>query len=121
MGEGRVIESGTHAELLQHNGAYMRLVEAQKLREGDDVESDEEEDKAQKPVQKEIPLDRKSTNHSLASDILEQKRRQEAVEEEEEDYSVFYMFKRMAPLCRHQWSNYVIGAIFACSAFYSSH
>jgi ATP-binding cassette subfamily B (MDR/TAP) protein 1 len=34
MGDGTVLESGTHAQLLAQGGVYDKLVEAQKLKEG---------------------------------------------------------------------------------------
>jgi len=34
MGDGLILESGTHEQLLATNGAYSRLVQTQRLREG---------------------------------------------------------------------------------------
>ncbi|KAF8957254.1 P-loop containing nucleoside triphosphate hydrolase protein [Flammula alnicola] len=126
MGEGHVVEFGSHNDLLQADGAYARLVQAQKLREGKDngkkgdagsvSEASEEED-MEKAAREEIPLGRKNTSQSLASEILEQKRKAAEASghrEEEDDYSLPYIFKRMAPLIRDQWKNYILGAIFAC-------
>lgn len=114
MGEGRVLEAGTHEDLYQRGGAYTRLVEAQKLREAANPTDKEDADDTEKIAQKTVSLERKYTNHSLASDILEQ-RKMNAKHEEEEDYSLFYLFRRMAPIARSQWRNYTIGAVFACS------
>jgi ATP-binding cassette subfamily B (MDR/TAP) protein 1 len=51
MGDGLVLESGTHDDLLQVDGAYARLVQAQKLREvaegSDDAVSDDSSDDAE--------------------------------------------------------------------------
>lgn len=125
MGDGLVLEYGTHNELLQREGAYARLVQAQKLREGKerrvgdnlhDGSDDESEEDMEKAAREEIPLGRKNTSQSLASEILAQKRKAaEGSEEKEEDYSMPYLFKRMAPLIRDQWKNYIFGAIFASS------
>jgi ATP-binding cassette subfamily B (MDR/TAP) protein 1 len=127
MGDGLVLEYGNHNELLQRDGAYARLVQAQKLREGkerrpgdaladgsdDDEESVEDMEKA---AREEIPLGRKNTSQSLASEILAQRRKAaEESGEKEVDYSMPYLFKRMAPLIRDQWKNYIFGAIFASS------
>jgi ATP-binding cassette subfamily B (MDR/TAP) protein 1 len=118
MGDGLVLEYGTHDELLSTDGAYARLVQAQKLREtkdSDDGDDDESED-MEKVAREEIPLGRKNTSHSLASEILEQKRQaqeQSGVKKSDDDYSMFTLFARMAPLIRDQWKNYLLGAIFA--------
>lgn len=123
MGEGLVLESGTHSDLIEADGAYARLVQAQKLREGREtggVDSDgvsEDKHDIEKEAREEIPLGRKNTGHSLASEILEQKRKaMEASGQngEEEALGIFYLFRRMAPLVRDQWKNYLLGAMFAC-------
>jgi ATP-binding cassette subfamily B (MDR/TAP) protein 1 len=118
MGDGLVLEYGTHDELLSAEGAYARLVQAQRLREtkdGDDGDDDESED-MEKAAREEIPLGRKNTSQSLASEILEQKRKaqeQSGETDKDEDYGILTLFGRMAPLIRDQWKNYLLGAIFA--------
>ena len=132
MGDGLVLESGAHDDLLEADGAYSRLVQAQKLREvakggddavGDDDTSDDEkmDEKMEKIAREEIPLGRKNTQQSLASEILEQRRKAAESSESKDDYSIFYLFKRMAPLIRDQWSNYIFGAIAACRKCFSIH
>lgn len=117
MGDGIVLEHGTHNELLGKGGAYARLVESQKLREETEPASDSEDAEAQgqPPVPKEdmAPIGRVSTSRSLASDILQHRRT--GATEHDEDYSILYLFKRMLPLARSQWRNYVLGTIFAAS------
>jgi len=119
MGDGLVLESGTHDELLQSDSAYSRLVQAQKLREvvkgSDDVSDDSDDGELEKVVREEVPLGRKNTLQSLASEILEQRRKAAELSESSDDFSMFYLFKRMAPLVRDQWSNYFLGSIAACS------
>lgn len=116
MGDGLVLESGTHTELLQKGGAYMRLVEAQKLREGEEkTDSELSDEKSEKAVHKEIPLDRKNTNHSLASDILGQRKLLAKDEGYDEDHGLLYIFKRMSKIGRDQWFNYGLGSIAAIS------
>jgi len=122
MGDGLVLESGTHNDLIQAGGAYARLVQAQKLREGHENSTPAESDNVSehdmdKEAREEIPLGRKNTGHSLASEILEQKRKAmeaSGQDKDGEDLGLFYLFKRMAPLIRDQWKNYFLGAIFAC-------
>ena len=117
MGGGVVLEHGTHDDLLQRGGAYARLVDAQRLREsrdddqpfGEDFKENVEEQLAREVV----PLDRKSTNHSLASDILRQRRAAEDPNRKDEDYSIFYLFRRMLPLVRSQWRSYFLGTVFS--------
>ena len=128
MGDGLVLESGTHNDLIQGDGAYARLVRAQKLREGrentarvgsDDV-SEDSGHTVKNDASEEIPLGRKNTGRSLASEILEQKRQQmkaSGQNEEREAYSLFYLFRRMSTLVRDQWRNYLIGAVFAYFIF----
>jgi ATP-binding cassette subfamily B (MDR/TAP) protein 1 len=122
MGDGLVVEQGTHNELLQTDGAYARLVQAQKLREqrpilpdDDSATSVDEPEDMEKLAREEVPLGRKNTGHSLASDILEQKRRAAADEKEKGDLSLVILFIRMGKLIRTQWNNYFFGAVFASS------
>lgn len=133
MGDGLVLEQGTHDELLSdENGAYFRLVAAQKLREAEDAKDSDSgtaashEDKEntenvvdmEKAAREEIPLGRKNTGHSLASEIIEQRQKQGGdVEKGYHDYGLPYLFKRMGILNREGWVKYVLGSIFACSTY----
>ncbi|PPQ92430.1 hypothetical protein CVT25_008651 [Psilocybe cyanescens] len=122
MGDGLMLEHGTHNDLLQADGAYTRLVQAQKLREGkekvhgQDDESDSEEEDMEKAAREDIPLGRRNTGQSLASEILEQKRQAAGAsgKDKDGDYSMPYLFRRMAPIVRDQWRRYFYGSIFAC-------
>lgn len=128
MGDGLVLESGTHTELIDTDGAYARLVQAQKLREGRKGDSDEDDNNSEeasvkdmeKEAREEIPLGRKNTSRSLASEIIEQKKQATGEVHDQEDLSMFQLFRRMAPLIRDQWKNYLIGSVFASSASYPS-
>jgi ATP-binding cassette subfamily B (MDR/TAP) protein 1 len=125
MGNGVVLEQGTHSELLRDgNGPYSRLVTAQKLRDKRDVDgkdsdsidnaaSDEAED-MEKKAREEIPLGRKNTGPSLASDIIEQQKQDaRGGEDDHDDHGLFYLFMRMGKLNRDGWSSYAFGAVAA--------
>ncbi|THH04768.1 hypothetical protein EW145_g5279, partial [Phellinidium pouzarii] len=125
MGEGLVLEQGTHNELLSREGHYARLVQAQKLREAkeevDDVGTAEGSEGfiAEKEshhnyaeaAQEEVPLGRKNTGRSLASELVEQKQKQKAAEKK--DLSLYYLFKRFGVIQGSVWKRYLIGGIFA--------
>jgi ATP-binding cassette subfamily B (MDR/TAP) protein 1 len=119
MGEGLVLEQGTHNELLNdENSAYARLVAAQKLREsqqrteGDSEDVAKEAEEMEKAVREEIPLGRKNTGqHSLASELID--KRLEHKKEQESEYSLIYLFKRIGLLHRVSWKNYFLGSICA--------
>ncbi|KAF5337592.1 hypothetical protein D9611_014798 [Ephemerocybe angulata] len=124
MGDGLVLEHGTHDELLAKNGAYARLVETQKLRaaqgitgvdnDGRDGVWDEKVDMdIEKRTLEEIPLGRQKSRHSLASEIIEQKRLEKGEGDTKDDYGLLYLFKRMGLLVRDQWRHYFFGSIFA--------
>jgi len=125
MGNGVVLESGTHDELLSREGAYHRLVQAQKLREGQDSaaggsEASEKDDMG-KAAREEVPLGRRNTGRSLASEIIDQKRQEAAeVEAGKQEHTLWYIFKRMAPLIRDKRKAYLYGSFFACCAYISS-
>ena len=121
-----MLESGTHDKLLAINGAYSRLVHAQKLREGNTEQYSTEGSEAggdehvdmEKAAREEIPLGRRSTRQSLASEILEQRRKAEGARKKDDDFGFTYIFMRMANLVRDQWKNYLLGSLFAISEFY---
>ena len=127
IGDGAVIEKGRHNELLNdENGAYARLVAAQKLRETREVgENDEMGQVFEKSTEvsadierealEEIPLGRSNTHRSLASEILEQNKTRTAAQREE--YSSFYLLKRMGAINKGEWKRYVMGSICAIGAF----
>ena len=116
MGDGQLLEQGTHSGLLSANGAYARLVQAQKLRETtDDVEGPQEIPKDSEDIEKaareEIPLGRKNTGHSLSSEIMEQKK--QAEKQRGPDHSMTYLFYRMGIIIKESWRSYVFGSIAA--------
>lgn len=116
MGDGQLLEQGTHNELLSANGAYARLVQAQKLRETtDEVEDLKDTPKGSEDIEKaareENPLGRKNTGHSLSSEIMEQKK--QAEKQRESDHSMTYLFYRMGKIIQGSWRNYLFGSIAA--------
>ncbi|KLO15998.1 P-loop containing nucleoside triphosphate hydrolase protein [Schizopora paradoxa] len=132
MGKGVVLEQGTHEELLSNpDSAYARLVAAQKLREanerrdGDDddasgASSDDllaqekaEAQQMEREALAEIPLGRKNTGRSLASELIEQRNKDVGGKYAETDYSLYYIFKRMGGLQSEVWKSYLFGSIFA--------
>lgn len=127
IGDGAVIEKGKHNELLSdENGPYARLVAAQKLREtrelGDEDETAQISEKSaegpsdiEKEALEEIPLGRSNTHRSLASEILDQRKKMTDGQREKE-YGMIYLFKRMSAINRGEWKRYLMGSLFAIGA-----
>ncbi|KAJ2914131.1 hypothetical protein MD484_g6294, partial [Candolleomyces efflorescens] len=119
MGDGLVLESGSHNDLLARAGSYAHLVQAQKLRESQEHQATQADDDSEgdedfvASARDEIPLGRRNTGRSLASEIIEQ-RRLGADGKEESDLSLPVLFKRMALLVPDQWRNYALAGVFAC-------
>ncbi len=97
---------GTHNSLLNNpDGAYYKLVQAQKIREGEEVitatEADDSESMTtdKKEPDDFIPLDREKTHQSVASQALEQ-RMKERQETHKRKYSMYQLFMRMLLLNR---------------------
>lgn len=109
MGDGLLLESGTHTELLRKRGTYTRLVEAQRLREGGSAVDSETKHEA--GMDKKIPADRKPTRPSLANDVDQVN--VGASNTPEKDHSLRYIIKRIAPLCREQRYNYILAVSLA--------
>ena len=118
MGDGLVLEQGTHSELLSdENGPYSRLVAAQHLREEREVDSDSvitvDGEDTEKRIQNEMPRGAKNSAHSLASDIIAQKKLLQGGNKNGDDYSLTYLFMRMGKLNQASWRNYGLGVVAA--------
>ncbi|KAL0573652.1 hypothetical protein V5O48_008298, partial [Marasmius crinis-equi] len=119
IGDGMVLEQGSHNDLLaDENGPYAKLVQAQKLREATQGTKDSKDDSSatptpediEKQAEEEVPLGRKDTSRSLASEILEKKTKKD---EKEEDYGLPYLFVRMGGINKSEWKRYVVGIVAA--------
>ena len=111
------MEQGTHNDLLAiPDGAYARLVHAQKLRESTERDAtkaagDGEDAKdIEKEAQEEIPLGRRNTSRSLASEILASKGEKQ---EGESDIGMIALMVRLAKENRDSWKMYGFGSIAA--------
>lgn len=145
MGSGVVLESGTHHELLQDpESSYSKLVAAQRLRESNEEVDDthlsgsssevdlvalekanaqrelDEKEQLRRELEEEalaeMPLGRKNTSRSLASEILEQRAKAREVPAKkggDPDYSLYYLFLRMGKIQGEVWKSYAFGSIFA--------
>ena len=117
MGEGVILESGTHHQLLRENGAYARLVAAQRLKEShveeDDTGSSTADDMEdmEKTAREEVPRRRGGSTRSLASEIIEKKVQQG--QERQKDYGMFYLFKRVGSLNPPGYKEYFFGSCAA--------
>ena len=124
MGEGKVLESGTHDDLLQRAGHYHRLVQAQKLRESSTTTLDGESDHMSSKdmiLAEDVQLTRKNTGHSLASEVIEQKRRDgTAAEADEQDLGLFQLGRRLAALIPDKHKSYYMGMVFALGKFFNN-
>ncbi|KDQ06807.1 hypothetical protein BOTBODRAFT_181275 [Botryobasidium botryosum FD-172 SS1] len=134
MGQGMVLEAGTHDELLQNeDGAYTRLVSAQRLREKEVHEEDEDMNEAQKQVEELLRqqnaekaeradrirrrasgMSRLSAARSVSSAIIERLRGEGRFgESSRQEYGFFYLFRRMGLLNRESWTLYSFATIAA--------
>jgi ATP-binding cassette subfamily B (MDR/TAP) protein 1 len=71
----------------------------------------------EKAAMEEVPLGRRNTSRSLASEIIEQRKAQGS-SSQEKAYSMFYLFKRMGKINRGEWKQYLFGSIFAVGKYF---
>lgn len=138
MSQGRIVEQGTHNELLKKQGAYHSLVTAQAIavvNEGDDPNVSEEDDEVElikkqtseggtatvvegegfeaDPDDANIAarLNRQATSKSVSS-VAIQNRKAEA----EKEYSLWTLIKLLASFNKEEWPWMVVGLFFAVLA-----
>ncbi|KAH6896470.1 P-loop containing nucleoside triphosphate hydrolase protein [Coprinopsis sp. MPI-PUGE-AT-0042] len=113
LGDGELLERGTHTELLHLNGAYARLVKAQTLRDADEVLLMDEGSSSVAKIgaQENVDLEHQNLRHGLASGAIRQ--RQGAKDAEAERMSIVTVFYRLAKVGKDQWTGYAWGFLFA--------
>jgi len=114
MGDGLVLESGTHNELLSKDGPYARLVHAQKLKESyhEDV-SEDDNGVSEIRAQDDLTLVRGKSFTSIDSGRLE-KGKLDRDTEKTREFGFVYLFKRMGRLGKDLWKHYLLGALASC-------
>lgn len=127
MSEGRIVEQGTHNDLLEKQGAYYNLVSAQNIATVEAADDDEEaaldaEDEAtliRKMSTKEGALAdpddniaeklNRTTTTKSASSVALQNRKPEA----EEKYGMWTLIKLIASFNAPEWKLMLIGLVFS--------
>ncbi|KKA28090.1 hypothetical protein TD95_003615 [Thielaviopsis punctulata] len=119
MSAGRIIEQGTHDELLERQGAYFKLVAAQQIGAAPNanVEAKEEAELAEIEMQITRELTHKATEDgtalatakSASSAIVAGK----SVKEAEVEYSTWTLVKLIASFNRNEWPLMLAGLFFS--------
>lgn len=112
--QGKIVESGTHNELLERKGAYAKLVSAQALREevqtNDHTEEDNDEDaRAEKAAFKEADTERKMMRRPTAVSVASDAPLQGG--NKTKKHSAVSLFWRIGRLNREMVGMYAIGLI----------
>jgi ATP-binding cassette, subfamily B (MDR/TAP), member 1 len=126
MSEGRIVEQGTHDDLLEQKSAYFNLVNAQKI--GDKNQQNAEDDERAALVEEELTrvhtsrsrqasvapedeklaLGRTNTSKSISSQILEKKGSDKSAH-----YSLFTLIKFIASFNKKEWYYMALGLFFS--------
>ena len=122
MGEGAVLEHGTHQELLANGGPYAQLVEAQELREETAAQNDNDNDIAavssdveKVDAEKTVPS-REDSLSSVPSGLALEKSA-ERKWNRTDDYTFFYLFRRIGSLARPWYTLYTLGTCSSIGKF----
>lgn len=129
MKEGRIVEQGTHDALIETNGAYAALVQAQRLHHNDEEPQTEEEKEAlateeeidriathkseasasddTDPADKRLALGRSTSTKSVSSKVLASK-----ADPENPKYSLWTLIKFIASFNKNEWHFLVLGLVF---------
>ncbi|KAG8998635.1 GTPase-activating protein, partial [Tulasnella sp. 427] len=137
VGAGEIIEHGTHNELLaDENGAYSQLVSAQKLKGRDPASRESEpqgettaegseagnglmtKEEVEEALNDEKPLARTNTGsgRSLASEIIEKKKKDGWGRFGDKEYGMPYLFKRMGLINKEDMPLYIGGVVAAIAS-----
>ncbi|KAK2592176.1 hypothetical protein QQS21_010136 [Conoideocrella luteorostrata] len=131
MSAGRIVEQGTHDDLLEKQGAYYKLVSAQNIAAAEELSPEEEEriaEEEEKLIRRmsrmssnndgkfgddpdddiAAKMQRSSTRQSLSSVAL-----QKAKPEEEKKYGLFTLMKLITSFNAPEWHLMIFGLFFA--------
>lgn len=116
--EGRVVEQGTHSELMKKNGLYHQLVEHQMHHDSEDdeelehgiIDSDEISHQQKSPhlTRKPFKLDRRNSGMSQKSKVDEEK--------EAEELLPTFSMKRVLRINSPEWLYLTVGCLFSVIA-----
>ncbi|WPH00716.1 Hypothetical protein R9X50_00354600 [Acrodontium crateriforme] len=124
MSQGRIVEQGTHDALIESQGAYYNLVEAQKIAQKQEAKEEEEaavleeqDAELMKTISKQqsknyvedpndLELGRTKTSQSASSNVLKSKTQDSAAH-----YSTWTLIKMVASFNKPEWHWMLVGLI----------
>lgn len=125
MTKGRIVEQGTHGELIEQGNAYFSLVEAQRIaqaqkeREKDVIASDLDQPHvyAEKTDGGILKLKRTASGQSISAKMLQQ---QTANESSKRKHSIFFLIQAIGRFNRTEWPIMLVGfcSSVVCGAVY---